>query len=93
MNHVCLLLITKFLTHEGSRLVPRPFENGNEASRLFVNLGLRKLRAYVCLLGYYSCLTGFVCSHSVARSVHLLCNAIVNSSWLPRDLVRHVIVA
>ena len=43
------------------------------------------------MLGYYSCLTEFVCSHSVARSVHLLCNAIVNSSWLPRDHVRHVI--
>ena len=43
------------------------------------------------MLGYYSCLTGFVCSRSVAKSVYLLCNAIINSSWLPRDHVRHVI--
>ena len=40
---------------------------------------------YLCLLGDYSCLTGFACSRSIARSVHLLCSAIVNSNWLPRD--------
>ena len=50
---------TKFMTCESGRLIPRPFENGNEASILFV---------------------------------HLLLD-LVNSSWLPRDHVRHVIVA
>ena len=30
--------LTTFLTREGSRLVLRPLKNGNEASRLFVNL-------------------------------------------------------
>ena len=40
---------TKFLTSESSRLVPRPFENGNEASRLFLNLGFQNLeRSYAC---------------------------------------------
>ena len=34
-NHICPLPITNFLTREDSRLVPRSFENGNEASRLF----------------------------------------------------------
>ena len=36
--HVHPLPITKFLTHKSSRLVPRPFENGNEANRYFINL-------------------------------------------------------
>jgi len=58
------------------RLVPGPFENGNKASRLFESLDFGNL-VYLRLLGYYSCLTGFACSRSVARSVHLLCNAIV----------------
>ena len=36
-------------------------------------------------------LTGFVCSRSVARSVHLLCNVIVNCSWLPHDHIgKHI---
>ena len=43
-NHVCPLPITEFLTRESGRLVPRPFENENEASRLFVNLKFQKLR-------------------------------------------------
>ena len=80
-----------FLTREDSRLVPRPFKNGNKASRLLVNLEFQKLRAYLCLLGYCSCLTEFLCGWSVARSAHL-CNAIVNGRWLPRDHKRHVIV-
>ena len=79
-NHVRPLPITTFLTCEGSRLVPRPLKNWNKASKLFVNLEFQKLIAYLCLLGYYSCLTGFPCGCSVARSAHLLCNAIVNSS-------------
>ena len=37
--------VNDVLTRESSRLVPRPFENGNEASRLFINLGFQKLRA------------------------------------------------
>ena len=91
-NHIRPLPITTFLTHEGSRLVPRPLKNWNEANRLFVNLEFQKFIAYLCLLGYYSCLTGFPCACSVARSAHLLCNAIVNGSWLPHDHKRHVIV-
>ena len=83
--------LTTFLTRESSRLVPRPPKNGNEASRLFVNLKFQKLIAYLCLLGYCSYLTGFPFGCSVARSAHLLCNAgIVNSSWLPRDRKSHV---
>ena len=74
--------LTTFLTHEGSRLIPRPLKNGNEASRLFVNLDFQELRAYLYLLGYYSCLTRFACSRFVTTSVHILCIAIVNSSWL-----------
>ena len=31
-------------------------------------------------------------SHSLVRSVHLLCTTIVSSSWLPRDHVRHIVV-
>ena len=86
------LPITTFLTREGSRLVPRPLKNGNKARRLFINLEFQKLIAYLCLLGCCSCLTGFPCGCSVARSAHLLCNAIVNSSWLPCDRKKHVIV-
>ena len=37
------MFITTFLTREGSRLIPRPVENGNEASRLFINLTFRNL--------------------------------------------------
>ena len=76
--------------HEGSRLVPRPFENGNEASRLFVNLEFQRFRTHLHLLDHYSCLAGFSYSRPISRSVHLLCNAIVNSSWLSRDHVRHI---
>ena len=78
------------LPHEDSRLVPRPFKNGNEASRLFVNLEFQKFRTHLHLLDYYSCLAGFSYSRPISRSVHLLCNAIVNSSWLSRDHVRHI---
>ena len=60
-------------------------------SRLFVNLDVQKLRAYLWLLGYCSCLAGFPCGCSVARSAHLFCNAIINSSWLPLDRKRHVL--
>ena len=38
---------------------------------------------------YYSCLTGFASSWFIARPVHLLCDAVINSSQLPRN---HVIV-
>ena len=51
-DHVCHYPLTILLTREGSRLVPRPCQNGNEASRLFVNLKFQKLRAYIRLLGY-----------------------------------------
>ena len=85
-------LLNSCLACESGRLTPRPFENGNDASRIFINLEFQKLRAYLRLLGYYSCLTSFVCSWSIARSVYLLCNASINSSWLPHDHVRHVIV-
>jgi len=69
------------LTHE-DRLVAKPFENGNEAvSRLSVNLEFQKLRAYLHLLG-------FACSRSVARSVHLLCNVIVNSSCMANYVIK-----
>ena len=71
--------------------IPRIFENGNEASRLFI-LKFQELRAYAFMLGRLPLLPYKIC-RSVARSVHLLCNAIVNSSWLPHDHVRHVIVA
>ena len=91
-NHVRPLPITTFLTREDSRLVPRPLKNWNEASRLFVNLKFQKLIAYLCLLGCCSCLTGFPCDCSVARSAHLLCNAIISCSWLPCDHKRHIIV-
>ena len=84
--------LTTFLTHEGSRLVRRPFKNGNKASRLFAKLKFQKLRVYLHLLRYYSCLIRFACSRCVARSVHLLCNAIMNSSWPPHDHVSHVMV-
>ena len=63
-NHVCPLPITKFLTHESSRLVLRPF---NKASRLF----------YKPHLFRNSCFTGlsvvtlqqelFICSSFVPR--------------------------
>ena len=46
-NHVRPLPITTFLTHEGSRLVPRPLKNWNEASRLFVNLEFQKLSVFM----------------------------------------------
>ena len=36
---------TKFMTCESGRLIPRPFENGNEANILFINLQFQKLRA------------------------------------------------
>ena len=38
-------LFITFLTCEGSTLIPRLFENGNETSRLFINLKFQKLRA------------------------------------------------
>ena len=41
--------LTTLLTCEGSRLVPRPVENGNEASRLCINLEFQKLRVYLHL--------------------------------------------
>ena len=43
----------------------KTFENENEASILFINLIFQKLRAYLCLLAYYFCLTGFVCSRDL----------------------------
>ena len=70
------LPITKFLTCESSRLIPRPFENGSEASILFINLQFQKLGVKLRLLGYYSCLTRFAYSHSVARFVRLLSSTV-----------------
>ena len=67
-------------------------KNWNEAIADFLQTLKLKLRAYLCLLGYYSCLTGFPCDCSLARFAHLLCNAIINGSWLARDHKRHVIV-
>ena len=61
---------------EGSRLVSRPVETGNEVSSLFfLNSNFRILeRIYTnCQATYYSCLTRYACSRSVTRSVHLLC--------------------
>ena len=63
-----------------SRLVPRAFENGNKTRILVVNLKFQKLKANV---HSYFCLTGFACSHFLARSVHQLTfNAIINSSCM-----------
>ena len=77
-------------THESSRLVPSPFKNGNVASRLFVNLKFQKLSVYLCMLSLLLP-TWFACSRSIARSVHLLYNAIVNNSWLACDHTGHMI--
>lgn len=63
-----------------SRLVPRAFENGNKTRRLVANLKFLKLKANVRL---YFCLTGFACSHFLARAFHQLTfNAIINSSCM-----------
>ena len=45
MHVITPLPMTTFLTREGSRPVPRPIENGNEASRHFLNLDFQELRA------------------------------------------------
>lgn len=37
-------------------------------------------------LNYYSSLPGLACSHYLARTIHKLYNAIINSSLLPSDL-------
>ena len=46
-EYVCPLQITELLTREDCRLVPRPFENENEANRVFENLKLGEC-IYVC---------------------------------------------
>ena len=77
-NHVRPLPITKFLTRESGRVVPRPFENGYKATILFINPPISETQSVVTLarLLYYSCLTRFAYSHSVARSVHLLSSTV-----------------
>ena len=60
-------------------LVPRPHPKIEE-------------KAWLQLAKIPVCAAGFLCGYSIARSAHLLCNAIVNSSWLPHDCKRHVLV-
>ena len=61
------------------------FENGNEASRL--DLNFRNLEHNMLARLLFLPPIGFAYSHSVRRSVHLLSNPIINSSWLSRDHV------
>ena len=51
---------------------------------------ISETKMYLRLLYFH--LTRFACSCPIARSVHLLCNFIVNSSWLLHNRVKHVIV-
>ena len=76
---VTFIPITKFLTHESSRLVPSPFKNWERGYQTFRKIKFQKLSVYLCLLSYYSCLIGFACSRSIARSVHLLCGLLVKA--------------
>ena len=85
-------LIASILKVESGRLIPRPFENWNEAS--IVTLNFRNLELIVMLVRlllfphriylYLLCIAG---------SVHLFGNVIVSSSWLPHDhIVRRVVI-
>ena len=82
-----MFVLYKFFTCESGRLIPRPYENIRDY-QTFIKFGFQKLVPYLRLLDYHS----LACSRSVGRSVHLLCNAIVNSTWLPHDHVKYVIV-
>ena len=64
--------------HEISSLILRLFENGKKAQS-------SELGTHLDMIGYYSRLPGLDSSRSLARSVPILCNTIVNSSWLPHD--------
>ena len=74
--------ITNYYIHDYMKIL-RLLEDGNEATRLFVDLEFQKLGANLHLIGSYSLLPGLASSHSWARSVHKLCKTTVNSSWLP----------
>ena len=62
-------------------------KNGNEVFRLFCrHRNLETKSAFTFDNLYVETLSELASSHFLPRSVHLLCNAIVNHNWLQRDL-------